>query len=39
VGPALIGFIAHTTSLSFAFLVVAVMLLIVAASSRVVAKS
>jgi predicted MFS family arabinose efflux permease len=34
-GPALIGFIAHTTSLSFAFLVVAVMLLIVAASSRV----
>lgn len=39
VGPALIGFIAHTTSLSFAFLVVATMLLIVAASSRVVAKS
>ena len=39
VGPALIGFIAHTTSLSFAFLVVAAMLLIVAASSRVVAKS
>ncbi len=39
VGPALIGFIAHTASLSFAFLVVAVMLLFVAASSRVVAAS
>lgn len=34
-GPALIGFVAHTTSLSFAFLGVAAMLLIVAASSRV----
>ncbi|EIW20001.1 MULTISPECIES: MFS transporter [Pelosinus] len=39
VGPALIGAIAHTTSLSFAFLVVAAMLLVVAASSRVVAES
>lgn len=34
-GPALIGFVAHTTSLSFAFLGVAAMLLLVAASSRV----
>ncbi|GMA98003.1 MFS transporter [Pelosinus sp. IPA-1] len=34
-GPALIGLVAHTTSLSFAFLGVAAMLLIVAASSRV----
>ncbi|SMC35292.1 MFS transporter [Sporomusa malonica] len=34
-GPALIGFIAHTTSLSFAFLCVAAMLLIVAVSARV----
>ncbi|MCC5466169.1 MFS transporter [Pelosinus baikalensis] len=39
VGPALIGAIAHITSLSFAFLIVAAMLLIVTASSRVVAKS
>lgn len=38
-GPALIGLMAHTASLSFAFLVVAVMLLIVAASSRVTAES
>jgi MFS family permease len=37
-GPALIGFIAHATNLSTAFLVVAVMLLIVAASSRVVTE-
>lgn len=35
VGPALIGFVAHTTNLSFAFFGVAAMLLIVAASSRV----
>ncbi|SFM35191.1 MFS transporter [Pelosinus propionicus] len=39
VGPALIGAIAQTTSLSFAFLVVAATLLIVASSSRVVEKS
>lgn len=38
-GPALIGFIAHATSLVFAFLIVAVMLLFVAASSRVTAES
>ncbi|TWH46777.1 MFS transporter [Sporomusa sp. KB1] len=37
-GPALIGFIAHTLSLSFAFFVVAVMLLVVAVSSRVAAE-
>ncbi|CUH96700.1 putative membrane protein [Propionispora sp. 2/2-37] len=38
-GPALIGLIAHTTNLSFAFLVVAAMLLIVATSSHVAAES
>ncbi|WP_110955022.1 MFS transporter [Anaerosinus massiliensis] len=37
-GPALIGFIAHATSLVVAFLIVAVMLLFVAASSRVTAQ-
>lgn len=37
-GPALIGFVAHTTSLSFAFLGVAAMLLLVAAGSRVVTE-
>jgi MFS family permease len=35
VGPALIGFVARSTSLSFAFFGIATMLLIVAASSRV----
>lgn len=38
-GPALIGFIAHATSLSFSFFIVAVMLLFVAASSRITAES
>ncbi|EGO62727.1 MFS transporter [Acetonema longum] len=38
-GPALIGFVAHTWNLSFAFFAVAVMLLVVAASSRVVTES
>ncbi len=36
-GPALIGFVAHGTSLSTAFLGVAAMLLVVAASARIVA--
>ncbi len=39
VGPALIGAIAHITNLSFAFLIVATMLLFVATSSRVVDES
>lgn len=39
VGPALIGFVAHTTSLTFAFWGVAAMLLLVAASSRVATES
>lgn len=38
-GPALIGFIAHATSLIFSFLIVAVMLLFVAASSRITTES
>ena len=37
-GPALIGFVAHTISLSFAFLGIAAMLFIVAASSYVVTE-
>lgn len=37
-GPALIGFVAHTTNLSVAFLGVAAMLLLVAASSRIVVE-
>ena len=38
-GPALIGFMAHSISLSFAFVVVAATMLMVAASSGIVAKN
>lgn len=38
-GPALIGFVAHSISLPFAFVVVAATMLMVAASSGIVAKN